>query len=193
MLFRSLVFRKNLAETMKADIQAIPEYKIKTPLQRGIQLIKRHRDITFEQMDDKPATIILTTLAALSYNNEIDLVQAVTSVVNGMPTHITMKNGIPWVQNPVDPMENFADRWQDPKFPNRQNDFHYWHKKLQNDLQTVLSCEDLDDVCELLIRMFGEKVTVPAVKRYKERVEAKPKIVSVAPSMIKPSNKPWGL
>ena len=184
--------RKNLAEAMKADIQAVPEYKIKTPLQRGVQLIKRHRDITFEKMDDKPATIILTTLAALSYNNEIDLAQAITSVVNGMSTHITVQNGISWVQNPVDPTENFADRWQDPKFPNRQNDFYYWHKKLQKDLQTVLACEDLDRVCELLVPMFGEKVTVPAVKRYKERVETRPKVISIAPSIIKPSNKPWG-
>ena len=184
--------RKNLAEAMKAEVQAVPEYRVKTPLQRGVQLIKRHRDITFEKKDDKPATIILTTSAALSYNNEIDLVQAVTSVVAGMPAHIKMKNGIPWLANPVDPMENFADRWQDPNFPNRQADFYYWHKKLQNDLQTVLACEDIDRVCELLIPMFGEKVTMPAVKRYKERVEAKHRYISVAPSIIKPSNKPWG-
>lgn len=184
--------RKNLAEAMKAEIQAVPEYRIKTPLQRGIQLIKRHRDITFEKKNDKPATIILTTLAALSYNNELDLVQAVTSVVNEMPTHITVKNGIPWVQNPVDPMENFADRWQDPDRPDRQADFYHWHRKLQNDLQTVLECEDLDRVCELLISMFGEKVTVPAVKKYKDRIETRARFISTAPSIIKPNNKPWG-
>lgn len=184
--------RKNMAEAMEADIHAVPDYRIKTPLQRGIQLMKRHRDITFENKDDKPATIILTTLAGLSYNNEIDLVQAVTSVVYGMPTHITMRNGVPWLQNPVDPMENFADRWQDPKFPNRQADFFYWHRKLQNDWETILACEDLNHVGELLVPMFGEKATIPAIKRYKERTEAKPRIISTAPSIIKPSNKPWG-
>ncbi len=184
--------RKNLAEAMKAEIQAVPEYRIKTPLQRGIQLIKRHRDITFESKGDKPATIILTTLAAYSYNNEFDLPQAITSIVNGMPTYITMKHGIPWVQNPVDPMENFADRWQDPAFPNRQADFYYWHGKLQNDLQTVLACQDINRVCELLVPMFGEKVTVPAVEKHKDRVRTRTRITSVAPSIIKPSNKPWG-
>ena len=109
-----------------------------------------------------------------------------------MPDHIKMKNGIPWLANPVDPMENFADRWQDPNFPNRQADFYLWHRKLQKDLQTVLACEDIDRVCTLLIPMFGEKVTLPAVKRYKDRFEAKHRFISVAPSIIKPSNKPWG-
>jgi hypothetical protein len=184
--------RNNLAEAMKADIQNVPTHRIKTPLQRSIQLLKRDRDITFEKKDDKPATIIITTLAALSYNNELDLVQAFRSIVDEMPTHIAVKNGIPWVENPVDPMENFADRWQDPDHPDRQKDFEDWHGKLQNDLQTVLACEDIDRVCELLIPMFGEKVTVPAVNNYKDRLQARRRFISTAPTIIKPDNKPWG-
>ncbi len=192
MITQYQAMRKNLAEAMKAEIQAVPEYQVKTPLQRGIQLVKRHRDITFEKKDDKPASIILTTLAALSYNNEFDLVQAITNVVNGMPSHITLKDGVSWVQNPVDPMENFADRWQDPDYPHRQADFYYWHRKLQSDLQSVLACEDIDRVCELLIPMFGEKVAVPAVKNYQNRVQTRARVISTAPSIIKPNNKPWG-
>jgi hypothetical protein len=192
MIVQFEALRKYMAEALKADIHAVPAYRVKTPLQRGIQLMKRHRDITFENKDDKPASIVITTLAALSYTNEIDLVQAVTSVVNGMPTHISMKNGIPWVENPVDPTENFVDRWQDPKYPDRQADFFNWHQKLQYDLQTVLECEDIDQVCELLVPMFGERVTVSAISRFKENVRTRAGIVSVAPSIIKPSNKPWG-
>lgn len=183
--------RKNMAEAMKAEIQAVPDYQVKTPLQRSIQLLKRNRDIVFEKKDDKPASIIITTLSGLAYNNEFDLVQAFTGIVNGMSNHITVKNGIPWVQNPVDPMENFADRWQDRA--GRKEDFYYWHRKMQNDLQTLLECEDIDRVCELLVPMFGEKVTVPAVKSYKDRIQTRARITSVAPSIIKPSNnKPWG-
>jgi hypothetical protein len=103
-----------------------------------------------------------------------------------------MKNGIPWVENPVDPTENFADRWQDPKYPDRQADFCNWHKKLQYDLQTVLACENIDQACERLIPMFGERVTVSAVNCFKENVRTRTGIISVAPSVIKPSNKPWG-
>ena len=184
--------RKNFAETMKADVESVPDYKIKTPLQRCVQLIKRHRDITFESKQDKPATIILTTLAALSYNNEIDLFQAITNMIDEMPSHIKPRDGVLWVSNPVDPTENFADRWLDPKFPERIKDFYSWHEKLKSDLQTLLTCNDLDQICELLVSMFGEKVALPAVTEYQKRLDAKSKVISVAPTIIKPSNKPWG-
>jgi hypothetical protein len=184
--------RKSLAESLKAEIHEVPEYQIKTPLQRSVQLLKRHRDITFDGKKDKPSTIITTTLAAQAYNNEFDLVYALTSIVDGMPNYITAKDGKPCVQNPVDPSENFADRWQDPKFPNRAQDFYDWHKKLQYDLQTLLACEDIDRICELLVSMFGEKVAIPAVTSYKSRTQARARIVSVAPTISKQSNKPWG-
>lgn len=188
--------RKQLAETMKAEIQAVPEYKIKTPLQRGIQLIKRHRDIMFENKDDKPATIILTTLAALAYNNEFDLAQALACMIEGMPDHVTAKDGIPWVQNPVDPSENFADRWQDPEHPNRKQDFNDWQQKLLSDLYAVLKCEDIDQVCELLIPMFGKSVSVTAVKKYNADTQSRTKkiypVISISKTDNKP-NKPWGV
>jgi hypothetical protein len=181
--------RKQMAEAMKAEIQAVPEYQIKTPLQRSIQLIKRHRDIMFEKKDDKPATIVLTTLAALAYNNEFDLVQAFTCIVEGMPNFITRKDGKPWVQNPVDPSENFAERWQDRV--GREQNFRDWHNKIQGDLYTVIECEDIEHVCELLIPMFGERVTVNAVKRYKDHTQTRTKNISTVVPICKP-NKPWG-
>ena len=190
MVIRYEAIRKSFAEAMKAQVDAVPEYKIKTPLQRSIQLIKRHRDITFEKRDDKPATIILTTSAAHAYNNEYDLLLALTSIVDGMPNHISKKDGVWWVQNPVDPMENFAERWQDR--PEREQEFRYWHKKLENDLQRLITCDDIDGICELLIPMFGERVVVPAVKLYKDRVQARARTtISVASASTK-LNKPWG-
>ena len=184
--------RKNMAEAMKAEIQDVPAYRVKTPLQRGIQLFKRHRDITFEKKDDKPCSILMTTLAARAYNNEFDLVQGLTNIVDGMPNYIEVRDGIPWVPNPVDPLENFADRWQDPDHPNRAQDFLSWHKKLQNDLYRLMECEDIDGVCELLIPMFGERVSVTAVNRYKDHAQTRMRKISTVVPIIKP-NKPWGI
>jgi len=181
--------RKQMAEAMKADIQAVPEYKVKTPLQRSIQLIKRHRNIMFEKRNDKPATIILTTLAALAYNNELDLVQSLTSIVDGMPNYITSKAGKPQVQNPVDPSENFAERWQDRA--EREQNFYEWHKKIQGDLSAVLESEDMDRVCELLTRMFGETTAVYAMKKYEEHNRSRVRNMSTVIPIVKPS-KPWG-
>jgi hypothetical protein len=143
----------------------------------------------FEKKDDKPATIVLTTLAALAYNNEFDLVQAFTCIVEGMPNFITRKDGKPWVQNPVDPSENFAERWQDRV--GREQNFRDWHNKIQGDLYTVIECEDIEHVCELLIPMFGERVTVNAVKRYKDHTQTRTKNISTVVPICKP-NKPWG-
>jgi hypothetical protein len=72
--------RYELAKAMKADIQAVPEWQVKTPLQRAVQILKRHRDVYFQNdLDKRPVSIILTTLAALSYNNESDIFQALAS------------------------------------------------------------------------------------------------------------------
>ena len=39
--------RKFLAESRQAQVEDVPEYKVKTPLQQAIQILKRHRDIMF--------------------------------------------------------------------------------------------------------------------------------------------------
>ena len=60
-----------------ADIDEIKEYHLKTPLQKAIQILKRHRDIMFK--DDtkhlKPISIIITTIAAELYRNEDNIVE----------------------------------------------------------------------------------------------------------------------
>ncbi len=181
--------RKRLAEAIKADIESVPDYRIKTPLQRSVQLLKRHRNIAFENKEDMPASIIITTLAAHSYNNEMDLVEALNNIVDGMPNYITKRNGIPWVQNPVDSLENFADRWQER--PGREQDFQGWLKKVRNDMNAVLDCEDIDRVCEMLQLLFGERVAGAAVTRYKEYTQTRGSKIDTVIPIVKP-NKPWG-
>ena len=46
------------------SVRAVPKYQSnKTPLQRAVQILKRHRDIMFAGDEDKPVSIIITTLA----------------------------------------------------------------------------------------------------------------------------------
>ena len=60
-----------------ASIDQVPPYEWKTPLQRSIQILKRHRDMMFKRSPDlAPISMIITTLAAHSYEGEIDLYQA---------------------------------------------------------------------------------------------------------------------
>lgn len=39
------------------------------------------------------------------------------------------RNGKWWVQNPVDPDENFADKWNE--YPERREAFMQWLKKVE--------------------------------------------------------------
>ena len=111
------VRRMILAESISAKAEDVPDYKVKTTLQRAVQILKRHRDIMFaHHPDGKPISMIITTLAAHAYNNEADLYDALYSIIKGMPEYILTKNGAPWIPNPVNPDENFADKWkEDPK------------------------------------------------------------------------------
>lgn len=85
--------RKFLAEQLRANIEDVPDYKVKTPLQRAIQILKRHRDIMFEKdSDGRPISIIITTLAAHAYNNETNLYEALISIVKGMRIYSAQLN-----------------------------------------------------------------------------------------------------
>jgi hypothetical protein len=146
--------RKMIADSMFAKIDTVPEYRVKTTLQRSIQLLKRHRDIAFiNDQDNKPISIIITTLAALSYKNEADLYEALTSIVKGMPNHINMLNNVAWIQNPVNPKENFADKWQGN--PQKELNLRKWLLKVQADLDLALTEENSFRRSDVLKKSFG--------------------------------------
>ena len=70
-LFESYTRVQNVRITEAAEIQDIKRHKIKNPLQKAIIILKRHRDLMFkENEEDKPISIIITTLAALSYKDK---------------------------------------------------------------------------------------------------------------------------
>ena len=65
--------RRALALEARASVEDIPEHRVRTPLQSAIQILKHHRDVMFsERVDDKPISIILTTLAAHAYRARAD-------------------------------------------------------------------------------------------------------------------------
>lgn len=155
--------QKELAETLKAHIDDVPEYKIKTSLQRVVQLLKRHRDMTFDgKPDDKPVSILITTLAAQAYDNEADTLEALVSIAARMRDYIEERNGILWVANPVNPSENFADKWQE--YPERQEAFFDWLTQVEIDVSEMANASDLADATRSLIKQYGETATNQAIK-----------------------------
>ncbi|MGH1445215.1 MAG: cyclic GMP-AMP synthase DncV-like nucleotidyltransferase [Cognatishimia sp.] len=126
---RRKTLRVNEGVYMKVD--DVPDHKVKTPLQRAIQLLKRHRDSMYKGSDDAPISIIITTLAAHSYQGEQSLSAALKTILMNMEDYIENRGREKWVQNPVNPEENFADKW--PKHPEREEAFYTWLAAAQRD------------------------------------------------------------
>lgn len=125
--------QQRLAADAGIDVAEVPHWRIRTPLQRGIQLLKRHRDVTFRSdADNCPASIIATTQAAQSYAQERDLYSALLNMVRRMPRHIENRNGRWWIPNPAHPDENFADKWNE--VPGRRQHFLGWLARVERDL-----------------------------------------------------------
>jgi hypothetical protein len=147
--------------TLSEAVQPVPEYqKQKLPLQRVVQIQKRHRDIMFNGDDDKPISIIITTLAAKAYQGQTDVIEALISIVNTMENFIEerydSKSGriIKWIANPVNPDENFADKW--PSNPKKQENFYKWLRQIKADVSNITGQRGLHNIQEALSAPFGK-------------------------------------
>ncbi len=147
--------RQVVAKRMNASVEEVPDYKVKTPLQRAVQILKRHRDTVFGEDEHKPISVIITTLAAHSYDNEASLASAMEKIVFGMEGFIQQQNGRAYIPNPVNPLENFADKWAEE--PKKEQKFRSWLEQLKTDYQSLLSSHDLSGQRVLLEKRFGER------------------------------------
>ena len=133
---------------------------IKLPLQRAIQILKRHRDKMFESSpDDKPISIIITTLAAKAYNGEIGVYDAAKKVLETMDAFIKVDGEKYYIPNPSNPQENFADKWNSE--PAKAKAFYSWLRRAKNDIVTVAPTI-IDDYTNLE-KSIGERVIGRAV------------------------------
>lgn len=153
----------------KADIAPFPSRRVrKGILRRVVQLLKRHRDIAFALVkeDIAPISIILTTLAAKSYEfcvqqfefeTELDVVVATIQlmphfidrpVINGRQVYM--------VANETTEGENFAERWNSE--PERAAAFYRWHNKVLTDFEALASLEGLDLMTDRLSKSLGDRV-----------------------------------
>ena len=156
--------RRILALEKRATVDDIPDYEVRTPLQRVIQLLKRHRDMRYSGDDDKPISIIITTLAARAYNNEDDIAEALLNVVPGMRRAIENRDGIWWVPNPVNPRENFADKWAET--PRKRDVFFEWLEAIEQEHDALLTDRGFTKVGEYLAESYGQRDASEAMTKY---------------------------
>ncbi len=110
---------------LQERVDDVPYYKVKTHLQQAIQVLKYHRDKMFaNDFENRPISIIITTLAAHAYNGETNLRSALANIANKMGQFIEKQNDIHRISNPTNPEENFADKWQE--HPEKKEAFFKW-------------------------------------------------------------------
>ena len=155
------------AERYQMSIEDVPEFdrELKTPLQRVVQLLKRHRDIYFaSNPSNRAVSMIITTLAAKAYGNQADLYDALDAITDGMTDYIEHReNGEWWVENPVNEDENFADKWN--YYPERREAFFHWLKVVRQDVAEAFIQESLGKSASVLSPAFGESVVNRASER----------------------------
>ena len=128
--------RRQLAESIRASVEDIPVYRVRTPLQSAIMILKRHRDGMFAgRYDERPISIIITTLAAHAYSGEEKIADALYSILARMDQFIEWDGRQFIIRNPSDPLENFADKW--PFHPERQKAFFEWLAQARHDFGEV--------------------------------------------------------
>lgn len=157
----SVMTRKSML--FMEGVKPVPAYSSdKSILQRVVQILKRHRDILFNGDEDKPISIIITTLAGLAYQKEENLFDALINVAGRMQSFIRdiyspkHEKFIKWIGNPVNLDENFADRWSEPN--KKQINFYKWLEKLNTDLKTAIDQKGIDKIQKSLELPLGQKL-----------------------------------
>lgn len=163
---------------LSESVNPMPTYqKEKLPLQRVVQILKRHRDIMFDGDEDKPISIIITTLSSKAYSKETDIISALKNVVDNMESFIESRFSqehnklIKWIGNPVNEEENFADKW--PENPKKEKNFYNWLNKLKSDLATTLEQKGIHRIQESFSKSFGEDLIKASFGKIADRTYEK--------------------
>lgn len=126
-----------------ADVVDLPKKLGNAPLQLGVKILKRHRDLMFADNEkSKPISIIITTLAAQAYRGETNVADAIRNALASMETLLRSENyGVP---NPVNPAENFADKWTEPNRAHLRlaENFQRWVRQARIDFDTLAEPRD---------------------------------------------------
>jgi hypothetical protein len=171
-----------------AKIDDVPPYEWKTPLQRSIQIMKRHRDVMFrDNLAVAPISMIITNLAAHAYQGELDVRTALTNIVERMPAFVRPTR--PRIPNPTDPREDYADKWA--ANPELEDNFWAWHNQLSSDIRAVPAIHESDRLVKAIQRTFAIDLSERALIDEGLAKAAAMTITSAPTIQISSPPRPW--
>lgn len=206
MQYRQMLFEEN--QSLYASVEEIPEELDRSAMQRIIQILKYHRDIYYSKFkngnDIKPISAIINTIVARISSSvlaSISIFDLLNYVMGEFAIYaeqqiltqekfaeryqhknvIGRKNGKWIIENPANPEDNLADKWnQDASIPTH---FFTWAKAVKEDLIDSLQMSD-EDFRAKVETAFGQKAVANAWATKYNKVAPKP-ISPVSPA------KPW--
>lgn len=153
------------------EVTDVPKQLVRTPLQRAVQLLKRHRDVCFDGRPYRPISIILTTICAHLYESR-GILETVTRFADYVASRLDVvvgggslpKEGVldyqggRWViENPADRSEDFADRWA--ATPALCASFFGWIYQLRRDIEAFGSSRHAPDLGLATTPARGSSIT----------------------------------
>ncbi|MBD9596932.1 nucleotidyltransferase [Ensifer sp. ENS05] len=151
-------------QSVQASVEDLPDFKVKTPLQSAIMILKRHRDNMFAtQLVLRPISIIITTLAAHSYENQDTISGALFAILDRMDQFIVHDGRKYIIANPTDPFENFADKWE--KEPQKAEAFFGWLRRARADFYAAAQAGKFQEMANALNPGMGYALSMRAIDR----------------------------
>jgi hypothetical protein len=149
---------------VRASVERLPAFKVKTPLQSAIMILKRHRDNMFARdLDLRPISVIITTLAAHAYDNQDTISGALFAILNDMDKFIVHDGSKYIIANPTDPLENFADKWN--REPRKKEAFDSWLRQARADFYAAAQAGTFKDMADALNPRMGYALSMRAMDR----------------------------
>jgi hypothetical protein len=143
----------------------------KEPLQLAVQLLKRWRDLAFEDQCVAPS-VVLTALAGILYGGEESVSDAVTAILAGIVRAVDTadSNGMRIVvRNPSNELEDLSERWDEN--PAGYRSFCAGVRKLEKDWRAIVhGGRETNKELELL---FGEYVRTVLIKQARRLQETR--------------------
>lgn len=182
---------KRILIAKAARVDDLPTYRWKTPLQSCVQILKRHRDVMFtDHTAAKPISVIITTLAARAYSGETNVDEAMRNILRNIDSLVSRQG--PRISNPVNPAEDFAEKWatREGMSIRLEENFWMWLEQAKADFELVKSSDNLQFITKQATEKFAAS---PDVIKLRSALEI------AAPSiMLKPKShniigpaKPW--
>ena len=167
----NLVSESLLEKALKAEKLPNDNFKNKKPLQRGVQLIKRYRDIYFQEDGTfKTSSIILTTIAGNFYKGEESIFDTVDGIISTIREQIVL---YPYtrlkVLNPVNDAEDFTDKWD--KEPQYYEAFKKFVFHLYNEWQKLKEQYGLIEEGKIMKGLFGDDLFMRAQTKQASEID----------------------